>query len=530
MKILMVVDISWWAIGHLAQGIIDKNPHIEFKMFEYPPRELETKREEFRKVLAEFNPDIIHFQYWRTCDYVLNNVPEVLKYRKVLSHHNEKNLLSADWSGVDVITCQTELCLDRLQKYPNVVLINLAVDGFEYNENYPPKEVRLGYVGRIVPWKGFKEVVKVCKELNTRFIAMVGGRIEKPQYINEIQAEVGEIERYGEIMFGIDDDDRQGIYNQMTFYIGNSSDGRETGPLGLLEAMASGVPVITTPSGTARDIIKDGENGFLVEFDNYESLKSKVSECLKLLETKEGLAKLNKIRNNAWDTVKNMNYDKMGYLYQLLYNNLYYTEPLVSVIIPTYNRLDNIKTILGKLHDYCSIEVVIADDNSDDGTKKWYENNKFKYPFTVKYINTEKDGYNLAMARNLAVIEATGEYLVFLDSRLYPKQFGITNLIKPLLEGGKIWSYGKKGGFDKKSFVENWSAIRREHLIKAGMFNERITEYGGMSQELRARFSSQGFDLKYTPDAEAEIISKSGKKGRRKQIQNMKSLLLKLGL
>ena len=44
----------------------------------------------------------------------------------------------------------------------------------------------------------------------------------------------------------------------------------EGGPVPLLEAMASGIPCVTTPVGFALDLIKNGHNGFMVPFDSPE--------------------------------------------------------------------------------------------------------------------------------------------------------------------------------------------------------------------------------------------------------------------
>lgn len=42
----------------------------------------------------------------------------------------------------------------------------------------------------------------------------------------------------------------------------------EGGPVPLLEAMASGIPCISTPVGAALDLIKDHKNGFIISFDS----------------------------------------------------------------------------------------------------------------------------------------------------------------------------------------------------------------------------------------------------------------------
>ncbi len=47
---------------------------------------------------------------------------------------------------------------------------------------------------------------------------------------------------------------------------------QEGGPKGVLEAMASGVPVVTTRVGQAMDLVRDGENGWIVEVEDDEGL------------------------------------------------------------------------------------------------------------------------------------------------------------------------------------------------------------------------------------------------------------------
>lgn len=48
----------------------------------------------------------------------------------------------------------------------------------------------------------------------------------------------------------------------------------------MLEAMASGLPIIMTPTGGAQELIQDGKNGFLVEFQNAQSIAEKLDLLL----------------------------------------------------------------------------------------------------------------------------------------------------------------------------------------------------------------------------------------------------------
>jgi glycosyltransferase involved in cell wall biosynthesis len=69
------------------------------------------------------------------------------------------------------------------------------------------------------------------------------------------------VERYAEIA---------GLYRALDAYLVPSR--QEGGPKGMLEAMASGVPVVTTRVGQAMDLVRHGENAWLVEPEDAEAL------------------------------------------------------------------------------------------------------------------------------------------------------------------------------------------------------------------------------------------------------------------
>ena len=65
-------------------------------------------------------------------------------------------------------------------------------------------------------------------------------------------------------------DELVNFYNCLNIYLISSRD--EGGPTGLFEAMACGIPVVTTKVGMAIDFVKNGKNGFLAEVDDYQKL------------------------------------------------------------------------------------------------------------------------------------------------------------------------------------------------------------------------------------------------------------------
>jgi glycosyltransferase involved in cell wall biosynthesis len=64
------------------------------------------------------------------------------------------------------------------------------------------------------------------------------------------------------------------LYHALDIYVSPSRD--EGGPQGVLEAMASGVPVVSTRTGMAADLIESGVNGVLVPIDDAGALADAV--------------------------------------------------------------------------------------------------------------------------------------------------------------------------------------------------------------------------------------------------------------
>lgn len=528
MKILIVNDFHGWAISKLSDVIVKHNSHHQFKQIYIPPKELRAdpvgKMKEFEEAVESFNPDIIHFQYWDIAN-TLTQSP-VCKGRKLmLTHHNQKNLLTYRWDQFDMIICHTKKAKEILTGagYWNVEIIQHGIDieKFYYLENYDLENRMLGSVGRVVPWKNLYDILKVAQQLETEVLMM--GRIDKGDYWAKCQ----EFEEQMEVRFNTPDHLQVEVYHQMGIYVGNSSDNIEEGTLGLLEAMACGIPVVTTPSGEAADIIKDGENGILVDFDSPESLKAGIERMMK--------ADRNKIREAAWNTVRVMNEEVMARKYEKIYYKLYSPRDLVSVIIPTCHRSTTITKVLDAYADqtYSPIELVVVIDEEEGKNgetwrvvEEWGRNN----PGVVgKCIFTGYAGYGLAMARNMGIFESAGHYLIFSDDRFLPDSDAVerfVNRIKSEKNACAVW--GDKGA-GRRDFIENFFIIRKKDIVNAGMFNERINQYGGQSQEVRERLRSLNYNLIYEPMATAKpLFGTHNKSSKRYQVLKMKTMLWKL--
>lgn len=88
--------------------------------------------------------------------------------------------------------------------------------------------------------------------------------------------------------------------------------------------------------------------------------------------------------------------------------------PLVSVIIPTYNRITTLPRAMDSVlnQTYGNLELIVVDDGSTDGTQEYVRGVSDK---RVRYVKGDGNR-GPAAARNLGVKLARGEYIAFQDS------------------------------------------------------------------------------------------------------------------
>ena len=87
----------------------------------------------------------------------------------------------------------------------------------------------------------------------------------------------------------------------------------------------------------------------------------------------------------------------------------------LSVIIPAYNEVDCIAETVIEIHNKLEkeeilFEIVVVNDNSDDGTGELLDNLSKNYPSIRKVDNTPPNGFGFAVRRGLD--STRGEYVV----------------------------------------------------------------------------------------------------------------------
>lgn len=518
MRILTIVDKEHSAIDILSQDVKKYAPHHKIDIVAVHPKKPEMKDLITFEELAK-DADILDFQYYKTALMLLEKYPQFKDKKKILTHHNPYSLLESDWSQFDKVVVMNDT---QKQILPDAEMIRHSVDlnKFKWNFNYEnvPKHI-LMVAARIESKKGILPVAKVCKKLGYKFVLV--GKISDPNYFDEIQKANPDME----FLNNIPEEDLLKVYYNSMVLVCNSVDNFESGTLPILEAMAVGIPVLTRPVGYIPDVAENNKN-MVVRYGSPEDEAGIEKELKTLVEHQN---KRFMIRENAFNLVRGMNAEKRSRLYSQLYYKLRSPEPLTSVILSTFERLDILKKCLKYLNEqtYDNFEVIIADDGSLDETCKWVLKNRYNYKFPIKYVNTfNHDSYGLAKGRNLALIEAEGENVILFQDRFKADKDMVHEFSNNCEPG--IWTFADKGA-QKKSFTEGVSCAKRRDMIDGGMFCERINSYGGMTQEVTKRFLQQGISFIYLPEAKCEPLYNTRSSKYKDSIYRQKLRLWKMG-
>ncbi len=96
----------------------------------------------------------------------------------------------------------------------------------------------------------------------------------------------------------------------------------------------------------------------------------------------------------------------------------------ITFCITTYNRVEKLSTCINSVleqdMDPFEYELIVVDDCSTDNTSKYLDDVISANPnHNIRYIRLEKNSGNASTPRNVAINNAHGEYIIFIDSDDY---------------------------------------------------------------------------------------------------------------
>lgn len=132
---------------------------------------------------------------------------------------------------------------------------------------------------------------------------------------------------------------------------------------------------------------------------------------------------------------------------------------LVTIYIPTYNRVDLLKRAVSSVQSqtYSNIEIIVVDDCSTDETES-YLKSIVEQDQRIRYFIKDKNS-GACVSRNIAIAEARGNYITGLDDDDYFLPTRIENFVKNIHL------------LDKYTFIFTENYLGYEDCIKAPPFD-----------------------------------------------------------
>lgn len=203
--------------------------------------------------------------------------------------------------------------------------------------------------------------------------------------------------------------------------------------------------------------------------------------------------------------------------------------PEISVVIPTYNRLDTLEhvmpTLLEQDLDPSQYELLVCDSNSSDGTAEYLAQLHAGH-VRVRHLAGPYTGR--AGARNAGIAAASGEIVLFNDADILASRNLLSTHLRRYRERSRIAVVGlevqvkdleeyafKRDHPDARGhlhppsrrklswlyFLTGNASVRRADLLQAGGFDENFTGYGHEDLELGYRLQRNGVEILYEPRA-----------------------------
>ena len=297
------------------------------------------------KILEDIKPDIVHIQhlshlstnivniikekfnipivftvhdFWMFCirgqlitpEYEICSGPDLKKCSKCLSY------LQASESDIEEYFAHMRRVIENIDYFliPSKFICDFFIKmGVEKNKiiyspygfkkeriNFRKKEysagskITFGFLGRIIPAKGVHILIEsfnMIKNKRGAVLKIYGNHQGVKEYLDEISGE--------NIFFmgGYHNNDLNNVLESIDVLIVPSI-WYENSPLVIQEAFLKGIPVITSNIGGMAEFVKDGEDGFLFEVGNIDSLHQVME---KIIDNPSILNELNVNRDKVRD-------------------------------------------------------------------------------------------------------------------------------------------------------------------------------------------------------------------------------------
>ncbi len=279
-------------------------------------------------IIEEIKPDIIHvedhfFVSWSLIDYARKHKiplvgtnhyhPRNLIHYLKLSPNIEKKIEKLAWKHfntiyeqLDVITTPTETSRQIMASNGFKKPIRVISNGIDMSYFRPfPKEELTGVAEKYHLNGDFKKILFVGRiekeksiDVTIRAIELVSKKIDVKFFIigvgserDELETLVGELGISDKVVFlgGIPDEDVRRIYSFCDLFVTSST--VELQGLVVMEAMASGKPIVSSQGMALHELVEEGKNGYIFPNGDYKTASEKILLVLSDSDRAENMGK-----------------------------------------------------------------------------------------------------------------------------------------------------------------------------------------------------------------------------------------------
>ena len=287
--------------------------------------------------LINKKPDIIQvftpsfWGFWRGCIYIL--IAKIFRVKVIFhllnaidvfweeSSELSRSLIMFVLNKSDVLIVQSNGIKNFIGGISNtgVVVIYNGVELWRYNriylkDYYSERKLQVIFIGGLSKNKGVFDILRAVQLINNidiRFTFVGGGPV------NEFVDYAKRIDVSGRVSFtGIISEEKKVdlFMHSHIFVLPSYAEGQ---PVAILEAMAAGLPIISTSVGSIPEIVVKGKNGFLIEPGDIKNLADKISALAEDSDLRKKISEHNYTQSRKLYDINRV-FSEMGRVYNRL--------------------------------------------------------------------------------------------------------------------------------------------------------------------------------------------------------------------
>jgi len=182
---------------------------------------------------------------------------------------------------------------EKLSVVPNGLNMSFDLDE-ERNPN--GGKFAILFLSNLIETKGFKEVLYTVKQVtqrhpNVKYVFAGGWRKKKDKRECEDYIEKEKINDYVDFTGTVNGKQKTKLLKDADLFVFPTYYPMEGHPWAVVEAMAAGLPIITTDQGCIKESVIDGENGFIIPKRDAEAITEKIIHLIENSKQREDMGR-----------------------------------------------------------------------------------------------------------------------------------------------------------------------------------------------------------------------------------------------